>query len=104
MESTRKAFAPGVDLPLEGEDGMVRHYGDPAAEYGFVRGAVGVVERRDLAQLKMFGRDPVRMLNGLITNDLGRASGSQAVYGAVLTPKGRVITDLRVMKTSDDPP
>lgn len=43
----------------------------------------------------MWGRDPVRMLNGLITNDLALLSESRAVYAALLTPKGRVISDVR---------
>jgi folate-binding protein YgfZ len=35
------------------------------------------------------------MLNGLITNDMSRAGVDRLVYGAMLTPKGRMITDLR---------
>ena len=61
-----------------------------------VIGTVAVVDRDDLAMLRMWGRDPVRMLNGLLTNDLGHATTDRAVYAAILTPKGKVIADVRV--------
>jgi folate-binding protein YgfZ len=73
-------------------------YGDPAAEYWAVRDAAGVVDRDDLAHLVLSGRDPVRMVQGLITNDLESAPVERAVYGAMLTPKGRTIAELRSWK------
>jgi folate-binding protein YgfZ len=74
---------------------VVRHYGDSAAEYRAVREAAGVAVRSDLVLLRMWGRDPVKMLNGLITNDLTRVEPGQGVYAAMLTPKGRTIAELR---------
>lgn len=72
-----------------------RSYGDPAAEYLAVRETVGICERSDQARLRMWGKDPVRMLHGLITNDLAGAPPGHAVYAAMLTPKGRMIAELR---------
>lgn len=72
-----------------------RGYGDPAAEYTAARETAVVVDRADLAVLRVWGRDPVKMLQGLITNDLAGAPPGHGVYGAVLTPKGRMIADLR---------
>jgi tRNA-modifying protein YgfZ len=80
----------------------VLDYGDGAAEYQALRHSAGVVVRADLTQIRMWGRDPVRMLNGLITNDLAALSADRAVYAAMLTPKGRMISDLRVVRTSAD--
>ena len=65
--------------------------------YRAATGAAGILRREDLAVFAMWGRDPVRMLNGLITNDLARLTPEASVYGAMLTPKGRMITDLRVV-------
>jgi folate-binding protein YgfZ len=70
---------------------------DPA-EYQAVRSAAGISERADLAVLRMSGRDPVRMLQGLITNDLAGAPAGQGVYAAILTPKGRMVADLRAFQ------
>lgn len=77
-------------------------FGDTAREYEAIRTTAGVAVRSDLAQLRMFGRDPVRMLQGLITNDLVGASMDRAVYAAMLTPKGRMITDLRAFFMEGD--
>lgn len=77
----------GASVPLD--------YGDPAAEYRAVRESAGVAERSDLAHLLLRGRDPIRMVQGLITNDLAAAPPNRVVYGAMLTPKGRTIAELR---------
>lgn len=82
---------------IEGRS-VPRHYGDVPAEYGAVRGAVGIAERTDRAQLRIWGRDPVRMVQGLITNDLAGASAGKGVYAAMLTPKGRMLAELRAFR------
>lgn len=71
---------------------------------------VAVAERGDRARIRVTGRSPGAMLNGIVTNRL--PAGATAVepgvwtgrgwYSAVLTPKGRMITDLRVFP--DDAP
>lgn len=83
----RMTESAGVRVP--------RGYGDPAAEYAAAREAAAVVDRADFAVLRMWGRDPVKMLQGLITSDLAGAPPGRGVYGAVLTPKGRMLADLR---------
>lgn len=82
------------------EAGVVFGYGDPAAEYGAVRQGAGIVDRDDVAHLHLTGRDPVRMVQGLITADLANAPEDRAVYGVMLTPKGRTIAELRATKRS----
>jgi aminomethyltransferase len=77
----------GVEVP--------RRFGSGAGEYAAVRETVGIVDRHDLARIRLWGRDPVKMLHGLITNDLQNAPAGQGVYAAMLTPKGRTIADLR---------
>jgi folate-binding protein YgfZ len=72
-----------------------RRYADSREEYRAVREAVGIVDRADLAVLRLWGRDPVRMLQGLITNDLSGAPAGQGVYAAMLTPKGKTVAELR---------
>ena len=101
MDASRNIPDESVDV-REPDEGIA-HYGDPAAEYRTLRESVGIAERRDLGQLQMYGRDPVRMLNGLITNDLLGAGSERAVYGAVLTPKGRIVTDVRVVRSVANP-
>lgn len=80
----------GAEAILEYEDGW-------ESEYGAVRVAIGVAERTDLDIIRLWGKDPVRMLNGLVTNDILDAGPDRAVYASMLTPKGRTITDLRAI-------
>ena len=77
---------------------VARHYGDAQAEYRAVREAAGLAERGDRARIRLWGKDPVKMIHGLITNDLLKAPAGQGVYAAMLTPKGRTIAELRVFR------
>jgi folate-binding protein YgfZ len=77
---------------------VARHYGDSQAEYRAVREGAGVAERGDRARIRVWGREPVKMVHGLVTNDLLKAPPGQGVYAAMLTPKGRTIAELRVFR------
>ncbi|HSJ10993.1 MAG TPA: glycine cleavage T C-terminal barrel domain-containing protein [Longimicrobiales bacterium] len=65
------------------------------------RGAIAV-ERADRTFLRVHGRDPVRMLQGLITNDLAGAPAGRAVFAAVLTPKGKMVAEVRIVRRGDE--
>lgn len=83
----------------EGQGAVLRSI--PAAEpaeYEAVRERAGLVDRSDLAVVELSGRDPARMVHGLITGDLLAAGPDRAVYGAMLTPKGRSIAELRALR------
>ena len=79
-------------------DGSPRHYGDASAEYHAARTAAVVVDRCDRALVRMHGRDPLRILQGVLTSDVAGAPAGRAVYSALLTPKGRMVSELRVMR------
>ena len=74
---------------------------EPTAEYTVARSGAALVERDDRVQLRAHGRDPVRMIQGLITNDLEGATPERAVYASLLTPKGRMIADVRAIRQPD---
>lgn len=80
---------------VAGRDAPLR-YGDPKEEYDLARSAAVMVDRVDRAPYRVFGRDPVRMLQGLVTNDLAGAPAGRGVYAAMLTPKGRMVAELRL--------
>ncbi len=61
-----------------------------------------LIERTDRAVLRVFGRDPVRMIQGLVTNDVANAAPDTPVYVAFLTPKGKMIADARVIRRPDN--
>lgn len=49
----------------------------------------------------MYGREPLKMIQGLATNDIARATENTSIYTAFLTPKGKMIGDARVVLRPD---
>src|SRR5690606_23585226 len=86
----------------DGQARVPRNYGEPAAEYEAARSDVIVVDRADRSFVRVHGRDPVKMVQGLISNDIAGAPASRAVYAAVLTPKGKMVSDVRVLRHGAD--
>lgn len=95
LEGAGAAFGDVAGYPVP------RHFGDGAAEYRAVRESAGVAERGDRARFRLWGKDPARMVHGLISNDLLKADAGRGVYAAMLTAKGRMIADVRVFRRAD---
>jgi folate-binding protein YgfZ len=91
---------------VSGADGIVRrvprNYGDPAAEYVAARERAIVVDRLDRAFVRVYGRDPIKMIQGLVTNDVAGAPPDQGVYAVLLSPKGKMLADVRVFRQGSD--
>ena len=87
----------GVDVP--------RHYGDPAGEYEAAVGGLAIRDRSHRARLLVAGLAPIATLQGVLTGRMPSAPSvsregvarARAEYSAVLTPKGKMIADLRAM-------
>jgi folate-binding protein YgfZ len=82
-----------------------RHYGDPAAEYWAARQGLAIRDRSHRARLLVRGRAPIAALQGVLTGRMPSAPealrpglvSARIEYSAVLTPKGRMVADARVM-------
>ena len=109
--SSARARLSEIHAPLGAVYGCVRgvevprHYGDPGAEYQAARKGLAVRDRSHRTRLLVLGGAPITVFQGVLT---GRMPGAPVVfregllkaeieYSAVLTPKGRMIADLRVM-------
>lgn len=57
-----------------------------------------VVVRRDDAVFRIEGDGALQCMQGLLTNDLRNPAPETVTYGAVLTPKGMIISDMWVLK------
>jgi folate-binding protein YgfZ len=68
--------------------------------YTAMREGVALVDHPERSLLRLAGKDPVGMLNAVLTNDVP-AQDDHGAYAMLLNPKGRVQTDLRVVKTRD---
>ena len=69
--------------------------------YTDARTGAALIERTDRAVARLFGRDPVRMIQGLATNDVANAPVDAPVYCGFLTPKGKLVGDARVMRRAN---
>ena len=56
------------------------------------------MRRADRTVIRMFGRDPLKMIQGLATNDIAGAPENKSVYTTFLTPKGKMVADARVVR------
>lgn len=90
-------------LRLGGVD-LIRHYGDPEAEYAAASEQIAIRDRSHRAQWRFTGRQPLETLQGIVTGrspespaptELGVLAGA-ATYHTVLTPKGRMLADLHL--------
>ena len=71
------------------------------AGYEALKEGAGLVDRSNRTVLRLAGRSPVGMLDAILTNELPKEA-NLGVYAALLNPKGRVQTDLRVLKRGED--
>ena len=66
-----------------------------------MREGAAVAGRPGRTILRLTGKDPVGMLNAVITNEVPKEA-DRGVYAMLLNPKGRVQTDLRVVRAGED--
>jgi folate-binding protein YgfZ len=89
---------------------LVRHFGDPAGEYEAATRALAVFDRSHRTRLGVTGRAPGQMLEGILTGFMPPVPsaldegvwGGRWTYHAVLTPKGKMISDLWATLLGDE--
>jgi folate-binding protein YgfZ len=72
-----------------------------AAQVQAAREGVLVIPAPELTTLLVTGGDRATWLNGLLTCDVLKAAEGEALYGLAVTQKGRVVTDVLVVKESE---
>ena len=80
----------------------VLHYGDAAAEYRAVRTAAGLSDLSGRGKLSMTGADRQRFLHRVVTNDVEQLGAGEGVYACMLTPHGKIISDMTVHVRGED--
>jgi tRNA-modifying protein YgfZ len=63
---------------------------------------VDLFDRSDRLRMEFTGPKAAESLNGLLTNDVVSLRGQDGLYACALTPKGRIIADVRVFAVADD--
>ena len=72
------------------------------SEYRALTEGCGLVDRAGRGRLALTGADRREFLHGQITNDIEGLQAGHGRYAALLTHKGKMLTDLRVLDTGDE--
>lgn len=75
---------------------VARVYSDVASEYASLRTGAMLVDRSERSRTTFGGAKAREVLTGLVTNDVLALAPGEGHYAAALTPKGKVIADLRL--------
>ena len=69
--------------------------------YTAAREGAVVLDRHGRGRIVLTGPDRLSYLQGLLTNDVAALSAGSGCYAALLTPQGRMISDMRVLELGD---
>jgi tRNA-modifying protein YgfZ len=72
------------------------------AGYDAARAGVAVGSRAPRGWVRLWDADAVSFLHGILTNDIASLAPGAWRYAAYLTPQGRMISDMRVLRRADD--
>jgi folate-binding protein YgfZ len=73
-----------------------------ATDYRAITGACGLLDRSDRGKLALSGADAATFLQGQVSNDVESLVAGTGCYAAFLTPKGKMLGDLRILATADE--
>jgi tRNA-modifying protein YgfZ len=71
-------------------------------EYEAATTAAGWVDRSERGKLALAGADAKEFLQGQVSNDVVALTPGSGCYAAFLTPKGKMLGDLRILDTGDE--
>src|SRR5215218_1953891 len=81
---------------------MVSTLDSLASEYRALTEGCGLVDRAGRGRLALTGADRRTFLHGQVTNDIEALQPGRGLYAALLTHKGKMLTDLRVLDLGDE--
>ncbi len=77
---------------------MPKSYGNPLEEYLAVRKGVGLIDLSHHGKLRVSGKEHLKFLQGMVTNDLMKLGEGKGLYATLLTVKGRMFSDMRIYR------
>ena len=72
------------------------------SEYRAVTEACGLLDRSDRGKLALTGADAKTFLQGQVSNDVEALTPGTGCYAAFLTPKGKMLGDLRILDAGEE--
>ena len=88
-------------LEVDGQ-GTPAQYGNVSAEYAAVQESAGVLDLSGRGRLCLLGADRQRFLHGQVTNDVNRLQIGEGCYAALVTAKGKMVSDLNVYRLTEE--
>jgi tRNA-modifying protein YgfZ len=74
----------------------------PTTEYRAIVEACGLLDRSERGKLALTGAEAREFLQGQVSNDVESLSPGTGCYATFLTPKGKMLGDLRILDTGDE--
>ncbi|HET9103578.1 MAG TPA: folate-binding protein [Solirubrobacteraceae bacterium] len=71
-------------------------------DYTAITTAVGMLDRSERGKLALTGPEAKSFLQGQVSNDVEALTPGTGCYAAFLTPKGKMLGDLRILDTGDE--
>jgi folate-binding protein YgfZ len=72
------------------------------SDYAVLTEAAGLLDRSEQGKLALTGADIKTFLHGQVTQDITSLTPGHGAYAALLTNKGKMLGDLRVLDTGDE--
>jgi tRNA-modifying protein YgfZ len=70
-------------------------------EYELLRESAGLVDRSARAKIRLTGSEAAEFLQGQVTNDVEGLAPGQGCYAALLSHKGKMRADMRILRGAD---
>ncbi|MBJ6759862.1 aminomethyltransferase family protein [Myxococcaceae bacterium JPH2] len=85
-----------------GREAVAGYGDDVGAEYRAARDAVGLHDASYREILRITGEDRASFLHGMVTQEVKGLPVGSAAYAALITVKGSMVADARILKREDD--
>jgi folate-binding protein YgfZ len=73
-----------------------------APDYQAITEACGLLDRSERGKLALTGSEAATFLQGQVTNDVEALTPGTGCYAAFLTPKGKMLGDVRILRTDEE--
>src|SRR5437660_925560 len=81
---------------------LMAYLAAPAGDYRTITEACGLLDRSERGKLALSGAEAKSFLQGQVSNDVEGLSEGDGCYAAFLTPKGKMLGDLRVLDSGEE--
>ncbi len=76
--------------------------GTLSTDYRAITEACGMLDRSERGKLALTGADAASFLQGQVSNDVEGLAVGAGCYAAFLTPKGKMLGDVRILNAGDE--